>query len=249
MVRFPIDTINLEIQKHPSHTKTEITDKNIFPNKINEQKIKEERKCANCGSHGDDIKFKKCKEGHIICSECIIECKDCSKSLCIICSKDKCFNCSQILCSKCQIKCPLCGNIVCKEHQGECCVCQCGAKGKEIQFQKCSNGHLECPDCILECTECGKLMCVQCETKKCESCGEYFCKDCHKVCTNKKSLLSEFPLLDDEISLEVSKNSSKENKAQTSKVTKKMLCTKCGYEILDKSDNFCVMCGAMLDFK
>jgi len=58
----------------------------------------------------------------------------------------------------------------------------CGVNGKTVSILKCSNGHLICPDCIIECTKCGKKMCVLCSLAKCITCGKILCQECQSSC-------------------------------------------------------------------
>jgi ubiquitin-protein ligase len=59
----------------------------------------------------------------------------------------------------------------------------CGIKGKEIEFQRCVNGHLVCADCLIECQSCNKNLCVLCSFTKCSLCGKVICSECVTVCS------------------------------------------------------------------
>ncbi|MFQ5788289.1 MAG: ubiquitin-conjugating enzyme E2 [Thermodesulfobacteriota bacterium] len=60
--------------------------------------------CSNCGAKGENAQFEECVNGHFICSDCIIECQICGRTLCVLCSFSKC---------------PSCQRLVCKEHYSE----------------------------------------------------------------------------------------------------------------------------------
>jgi len=65
----------------------------------------------------------------------------------------------------------------------------CGISGKTVSIHKCSNGHLACPDCIIECTKCGKKLCVLCSLAKCITCGKILCQECQSSCLECNSLV------------------------------------------------------------
>jgi hypothetical protein len=82
---------------------------------------KAEGSCLNCGSSNKNLQFIICeKAGHIICSDCTLECSDCGKQICILCSFEKCSKCNNVLCDDCKIYCNTCSKIFCKED-----VCDC----------------------------------------------------------------------------------------------------------------------------
>jgi len=65
----------------------------------------------------------------------------------------------------------------------------CGVSGKIVSILKCSNGHLVCPDCIIECAKCGKKLCVLCSLTKCIICGKILCQECQSSCIECNSLV------------------------------------------------------------
>ena len=156
--RLPIDTLDLSLKKRPEEIvvqKTEVERleiwlskkqkqdedakidtavKPIEPHLIESKKVKSFEFCSNCGAKGKDIRFQECINGHFVCFDCILECQNCGKNICVLCSFNKCVICERVLCDECQVTCPLCNQIICKDH----CV-------------KCASCHLEgCPKCISE---------------------------------------------------------------------------------------------------
>lgn len=59
----------------------------------------------------------------------------------------------------------------------------CGAHGDTLQLQQCGNGHLVCPDCLLECHDCGTLLCGLCSFDTCSNCNEFLCSHCVTICS------------------------------------------------------------------
>lgn len=122
MNRFPIDTADFTIE---NQTQSEL--KNNINNEENSNigelkyETKAEGSCLNCGSNNKNLQFIICeKAGHIICSDCTLECSDCGKHICILCSFDKCSKCNKILCDDCKIYCHACDKTFCKEDECEC---------------------------------------------------------------------------------------------------------------------------------
>jgi ubiquitin-protein ligase len=58
----------------------------------------------------------------------------------------------------------------------------CGINAAAAPLQRCSSGHLACPECGLVCANCRKLLCVSCALKACSACGRVVCGDCFLVC-------------------------------------------------------------------
>ncbi len=64
----------------------------------------------------------------------------------------------------------------------------CGSKGEEGRMQVCSNQHVTCPDCALECPVCGCLLCLKCTLEKCSVCGRSVCPKCIYNCPSCNQL-------------------------------------------------------------
>ncbi|MDP4181056.1 MAG: ubiquitin-conjugating enzyme E2 [Bacillota bacterium] len=58
----------------------------------------------------------------------------------------------------------------------------CGNKSSKQNFLTCRNDHNICVDCQVKCQNCGKTLCIICETKKCAVCGKISCMDCMEFC-------------------------------------------------------------------
>ena len=174
--RLPLDDSSLAVEKLPEDGAPEEiiaqeTSKELKA--LMEQKLKQEAKeavCANCGKSGENISFQQCANGHLVCSDCIVECQTCGKKLCALCSLDKCAVCGDIVCDECQITCSVCNQRVCKAHSFRCSTCQ-----NEI-----------CSRCTSVCPECHKPFC-----KDHFDSARKVCMECAKTV---KSDISIFPL-------------------------------------------------------
>ncbi len=93
--------------------------------------------CSNCHSAGDGSPLRICVNGHLVCSDCLLECRTCGNSLCVLCTLVRCSICQKILCNSCVAACATCGKVMCGEHLNNCTVCQ----------------KLECKSCLLHCQE------------------------------------------------------------------------------------------------
>lgn len=248
--RFPLDTAELSVQREPEEFGLTEKEAEAAPHTA-EKKESIKRECSNCGAVVRDLVVHECINGHVTCPDCNAECQKCGKTLCVLCPLNKCTACGKVFCDKCKITCPLCGNVTCEEHLGECCVCQCGAKGKEIKLQKCSNGHLACPDCILECQECGRLLCVSCTLVRCSTCGKILCSKCESRCPTcgKTSCKDHRDCCAKPEEHIVQKAKIASHEVPTAVVSKKSIerksiyCGMCGNKIQDSAALFCEMCG------
>jgi ubiquitin-protein ligase len=92
-------------------------------------------RCANCGAGGDLVLLRRCSGGHLACPECVLECANCRKLLCVSCELSTCFACRRVVCGDCVLACPGCGRAFCMEHIGRCAVC----------------GRYECAACAGKC--------------------------------------------------------------------------------------------------
>jgi len=267
--RFPIDNVNLEPYRRTTGNQSEIkTVENpaYMPKEINVSEVNQDQNCSNCGASGKTISIIKCSNGHFVCPDCIIECKNCGKKLCVLCSLEKCISCGNILCQECQNSCIECNSFVCNEHIHKCFVCgsmlcnkcifkcsycsqelcyahkyehiakhesgnlpdqhpiknssgnepekisfeevvkipelkvvsaviqntscsNCGAGGNSVSIIECSNGHIVCQDCIVECGKCGNKLCVLCSLIKCSTCEKILCQECQIRCLECNSVI------------------------------------------------------------
>jgi ubiquitin-protein ligase len=92
-------------------------------------------RCANCGADGEAVLLRRCSGGHLACPECVLECANCRKLLCVSCELSTCSACRRVVCGDCVLACPGCGRAFCMEHIGRCAVC----------------GRYECAGCAGRC--------------------------------------------------------------------------------------------------
>ncbi|MGD0859060.1 MAG: DUF4190 domain-containing protein [Terracidiphilus sp.] len=102
-------------------------------------------RCANCGAGGDLVLLRRCSGGHLACPECVLECANCRKLLCVSCELSTCSTCRRVVCGDCVLACPGCGRAFCMEHIGRCAVCgryECAACAGRCAS---ATGHTETP--------------------------------------------------------------------------------------------------------
>lgn len=104
------------------------------------QEIKESLNtiCSNCGADGEKSTLYECSNGHLVCSDCTIECQKCKRVLCVLCTFGICPICKKIICENCKTNCPICNQNICKDHVIKCS--SCGSEG-------CINCFSTCPKC------------------------------------------------------------------------------------------------------
>jgi ubiquitin-protein ligase len=157
--------------------------------------------CLNCKAEGPDVRFMKCNEGHIVCSDCIIECQTCGKTLCMLCSFGRCSICEKLLCNECLVTCPSCKKTVGKDHILKCDICSSELCAKCISICPACNGFF-CKTHLHK----TKNLCIKCaadqETKRemtidkerenepspAGTAGTSYCKKCGRKIEDKNSL-------------------------------------------------------------
>jgi len=112
-------------------------------------------KCANCGRHDEAAGLQACSSGHIACSDCVLSCANCERTLCALCEVGSCVECRRSVCSDCLVACS-CSRRVCPEHALQCPVC----------------GSIRCRACPAPCQGCGSLYCREHldDAKLCPAC-------------------------------------------------------------------------------
>lgn len=202
--RLPLDNNNLSIEL-PS----ELPIAQTTAEELEVLMEQEEVSCPNCGSSSTEKQFMECANGHLVCSDCIVECQMCGKMVCLVCSLSKCTICGIPLCNECQITCPLCDQTVCKKHIHECTICE-----NEV-----------CSQCISECSECQKPYCKDHFNQEAG-----LCIQCAKTAGNKiRITYKELSEIDDQGSLQ---NSTIYCKGCGYKIQKNAThCMMCGKEI------------------
>ncbi len=142
--------------------------------------------------------------GHLICDNCIEQCRTCGEIVCSKCGVESCPVCGGRNCANCGrtcwacggracgdhiSRCPTCGDEVCHACQVECSACgvrQCrshlyadavvaGNPAKD----KGGEVQLICPACAVRCPACNQYS-VQIGT--CAISGQRFCRNCLVTC-------------------------------------------------------------------
>ena len=62
-------------------------------------------RCANFKTMIVSTQIQNCCNGHVVCSDCIIECPLCGKHLCVLCPLEKCSGCGTSTCAECRSTC------------------------------------------------------------------------------------------------------------------------------------------------
>jgi ubiquitin-protein ligase len=63
----------------------------------------------------------------------------------------------------------------------EACA-NCARKFAREALRLCGARHLTCPDCIVPCGSCARVVCLRCRAEPCAECGALACIDCLGVC-------------------------------------------------------------------
>ena len=134
--------------------------------------------CPLCGK--DMAKPALCDQGHVVCSECLLVCAQCGRSLCSRCGIGECVVCDKPVCPSCSQRCLACTGFVCADHVHTCCAC--GRETCANCSTTCASCHkVACLDHVRECAVCGQPVCHNCQTT-CGACGQVFCRDHAEVC-------------------------------------------------------------------
>jgi len=99
--------------------------------------------CPNCRQKVPRRSFKKCRNGHRVCPDCMVACRTCGAEICLLCEMTLCSVCQEVVCPKCLNFCHFHRQPICREHAAVCA--ECGVKG--------------CSECFAICPECGKSFC------------------------------------------------------------------------------------------
>lgn len=63
-------------------------------------------------------------------------------------------------------------------------VCgNCGNTAEQSTLHVCSNRHVACQECLLECPICQRTLCLRCERLSCVICGQKACQKCVLRCS------------------------------------------------------------------
>ena len=58
----------------------------------------------------------------------------------------------------------------------------CGKTADQAALRACSNHHLACDECLLDCPVCHRTLCLRCERLTCSLCGQAACQKCVLRC-------------------------------------------------------------------
>ena len=110
-----------------------------------------------------------------------------------------------------------------------CANCNKPVKDSELLF--CSSKHPVCIDCAFTCSECGKVICMKCDTSKCSICNNTICAQCIGKCS----------ICQNDVCLSHSKTCSICNKNICDNCSK--TCYICNKNVCDKCSITCYICG------
>lgn len=138
------------------------------------------------------------QSGHLICDNCIEQCRTCGEIVCSRCGVESCPVCGGNNCARCGHACWACGGRACAEHSSRCPTCgdevchacqtECSACGvrqcRSHLYADSVSGpggvvQLICPTCAVRCPSCEQYS-VQLET--CSISGQRFCRNCVAQC-------------------------------------------------------------------
>lgn len=121
-----------------------------------------------------------CRNGHIVCPNCIKLCASCGQAVCKDCFMERCGICNRYVCPSCYKKCQACGMPVCFEHSSTCAECNnMFCRNCTLQCEVCAASF--CSDHIGYCRRCDNPVCEH-HSAKCEVCKETFCQDFILTC-------------------------------------------------------------------
>ena len=154
--------------------------------------------CRSCGRESADVAL--CRNGHICCDDCIVQCDHCGDVLCAACGVLPCPACGHTNCATCGVVCRACGERACAEHTAACPVCQdrvcdaclepcaqCGARQCRSHLRADSvaaaAGRVElvCAACSLRCPHCRQY---SAHYGLCSISGQRFCTGCLRTCAD-----------------------------------------------------------------
>jgi hypothetical protein len=191
--KFPIDDCNLEPVRTTAAETPEIphfpieeaeSDKAVIPCS------KQVFQCENCGIKGHSVNIEACSGGHWTCHDCMLTCSQCGLKICVLCAFTICNICGSLLCHECKDYCRVCSTVP-ENRQPEKAyagntprlICSnCKAESDLAEAHQCSNGHLICKNCLIQCSDCGVKMCMLCKFSSCETCKKVLCDGCQHFC-------------------------------------------------------------------
>jgi len=103
------------------------------------------QQCAHCGLPKPIPELQRCSGGHLVCCDCVLDCGNCRKAVCVLCEPGYCADCGEMLCADCLVCCPDCRRSFCRSHVSRCRAC----------------GRLQCAACSGSCRRCGGPFCKE----------------------------------------------------------------------------------------
>ncbi len=134
-----------------------------------------------------------CRNEHLICATCSVQCTRCKDALCQSCGVHACPTCGQANCETCSVLCWSCGERACADHVSRCPVCgddtchtcqeacaDCGERQCRSHLRVDSvDGALLCAACAVRCPGCHSYTH---NTETCSVSGQRFCQLCIVHC-------------------------------------------------------------------
>lgn len=154
--------------------------------------------CHACGREAGDVAL--CRNGHICCDDCIVQCDHCGDVLCAACGVLPCPACGRTNCETCGVVCQACGERACSEHTATCPVCHdrvcdacmepcaiCGVRQCRSHLRADSvaaaegRAELVCAKCSIRCPGCRQY---SAHYGLCAISGQRFCARCLQTCAD-----------------------------------------------------------------
>ena len=80
--------------------------------------------CANCHQAQPLNNLQPCVNGHAVCVDCSLTCRNCQETLCVLCDVQPCAKCQSFFCEGCIMACDGCQALTCLVHIRQCQLCQ-----------------------------------------------------------------------------------------------------------------------------
>ncbi len=213
--------------------------------------------CHTCGQETSDLVL--CRNGHVVCNECVRQCDGCQDVLCAgcgvqacpVCQRQNCDRCSRVCwacgeraCNEHISRCPVCGDDVCHACQGECAACgtrQCRSHLRsDCAPAADGEARLICPTCAVRCPNCHQY---SAQTVTCSASGQRFCPNCIVACAECGRLVGPgFYSLSGAEQLPLCRTCVKECPRCHNPSSGVLTCTACGEPCCSSCSMVCVEC-------
>jgi hypothetical protein len=182
--RLPVATADLTVSDGQREAPVRIT-RNLYTGALRRPT------CQSCAREVENLVL--CRNGHISCDDCMVQCQHCQDVLCAECGVEACPVCGQLNCDTCGQTCWVCGQRACPEHISTCPVCgdtvclacqdECSACGSRQCRSHLRADHVTgepiCHACAVRCPGCQQY---SAHVDTCSASGQRFCTDCLKTC-------------------------------------------------------------------